>query len=112
MALQTYTLEDKIAALAIEISEARKFRREPGSAMQRHYEILKAISADLRAREELPRNNTLGAMTREMERLLISKVDGASGYPVARMQDLAQLVIGRWPTISQALELFGEESAE
>lgn len=112
MALQVFTLEDKITALGIEIDAARKFRRDPGSAMQRHYEVLKAISADLRARQALPQSNTLGAMRREMERLLISKVDGASGYPPGRMQDLAQLVIGRWTTISQALEHFGEESAE
>lgn len=111
MALEAFTLDEKIAAVDIEITEARKFRRDPGSAMQRHYQILKSVNSDLRARQELPRSNALGALQREIDRLIVTK-DPTSGYHHGRLLELANVVISKWPTIMQSLESFGEESAE
>jgi predicted esterase len=110
MTLNLFSIEDKIAVIEAEIAEARQFRREPGSPMQRHYQILKAIAADLRARAEHPRSNALGALERELTRLRSSKT--ALGYDQGRIIELATLVVSKWPTISQALERYGEESAE
>lgn len=111
MSLDVFSIDDKIAALELEIAEARKFRREPSSPMQRHFKILKAIAADLRARQQLPRSNALGALERELVRLKASR-DARGSYDAGRAAEMANIVVSRWPTISQALEMFGEESAE
>lgn len=111
MAPGRFSIEEKIRAVDVEINEARKFRREPGSAIQRHYEVLKAVAADLRARQHLPRNNTLGRLERELSDMTERRApEGA--YQPGHLVKFANTVISRWPTISQALEQFGEESAE
>lgn len=111
MSPRGFTIEEKVSALHVEIVKARGFPRPPGSNAQRHYEILKSIAADLRGRQELPRNNTLGEIGRMIERMR----DGPRperGYDPNRLCALANYVVGKWPMISQALEQFGEESAE
>lgn len=110
MSVGIFSIDDKIAALDVEIKEARRGRREPGSALHRQYEVLKAIAADLRARQQLPRNNVLGSLERELEQMRRSRT--ALGYDQGRVMELANIVVSRWPVISQALEQFGEESAE
>lgn len=110
MSIKVYPLLDKIDAMAVEIEESRKARRAPGSAEHRHYEILKAISADLRGRQQLPRNNTLGEIERALDQLKQSRTP--EGYDTGQMIRFANLLVNKWPTISQALEHFGEESAE
>lgn len=110
MSVGIFSIDDKIAALDVEIKEARQGRREPGSALHRQYEVLKAIAADLRARQQLPRNNVLGSLERELEQMRRSRT--ALGYDQGRVMELANIVVSRWPVISQALEQFGEESAE
>jgi hypothetical protein len=111
MALKLFTIEEKLAVIHAEIAEQRQSVRRPGSAAQRHYEILKSIAADLQARLELPRNNALGELNRAMERMVQSK-DTFGYYDVERMAQVATVVISKWPIICQALENFGEESAE
>jgi hypothetical protein len=113
LSLRVVSLEDKIAAMGEAIDRARRADRPPGSVSQLHYDALKAVCADLRGRQELPRSQTLG----ELGRLLLRMKDGprvqeGRHYEPNRMIAVANFVAGRWPTISQALELFGEESAE
>lgn len=72
-------------------------------------QALKGIAADLRARLDLPRSNALGELEREMQKLADSKTIG--GYPPGRMIAVAHVIIRKWPTVRQALEQFGEESA-
>lgn len=110
MALNMSTNEQKLAAMELEINEARKARRNPGSEAHRHYETLKAIAADIRARLDLPRNQTLAAMERALQQLVRSKTD--EGYDEGKMNAVAQVVVHKWPFIRLALEKFGEESAE
>lgn len=110
MTVGMFSLDDKLAALDIEIKEARQGRRDPGSALHHQYEVLKAIADDVRVRQQLPRSNLLGSLEREVSRLRGSKT--AAGFDLGRMTELANLIVSRWPTISQALEQFGEESAE
>jgi hypothetical protein len=111
MALKLFTIEEKLAVMHAEINEQRKCDRPPGSAAQRHFEILKAVAADLQARLELPRNNALGDLNRAMERMAQSKT-ALGYYDVERMAQVATVVISKWPVISQALEAFGELSSE
>lgn len=110
MSIEIFSLDDKIAVLDVEIQEARSGRRAPGTALYRHYEVLKAIAADVRARQALPRNSTLGAIERELVRLRQTRT--VDGFDVGRMTELSNMVNSRWPVISQALERYGEESAE
>lgn len=111
MALRVVSLEEKIQALRKAIDIARMAPRPPGSEAQRHYETLKAVSADLRGRLEMPRSNTLGELARLLQRAKDAPRDGQF-FNSGKMIAVANFVVGRWATISQALERFGEESAE
>ena len=111
MTLRVFSIEDKIDVLHIELEEARHFARRSGSTAQRHYEVLKAIGADLRARQSFPRNGALCELTAEIER--VKKTGGREGgYYHGRLVALANLLISKWPMVSQALERFAEEHAE
>ncbi len=111
MSLRVFTLEDKIRAIETEIMEARGADRPPGSLAQRHYELLKSIAADLRARKHLPRNNALGELELALD-LMKRAPRLTAGYNESKMIAVTNIVISKWPVISQALEQFGEESAE
>lgn len=108
MSVGIFSLDAKVEALNLEIEEARKGRREPGSALHRHYQVLQAIAADLRARQPLPRNDALADLEAAL-RLMKSARTNAGHYDQARMIAVAEVVVGRWPVISQALEKFKEE---
>lgn len=109
MALLVVSLEDKLAAIEREINESRRNDRPPGSAAQRHHEALKALAIDVRARMDFPRSNALGELTRAVQRMIESKT---RHYDDVRMIHVANVLINKWPFVSQALERFGEESAE
>ena len=110
MAAKLFSLDDKIGAMHLELVDARRKDRPPGSPAQRHYEILKAIAADLRARQEITCSQTLGELGRMLER--IKSAPEVNGYDHGRLVNMAHFIIGRWPLIQQALENFGEESVE
>jgi len=110
MSLHLFTLAEKIEALTIEVDSARRVARPSGSAAQRQYAVLKAILADLKARAVFPRSQPLGELERALARMQRSKT--ALGYDEGHMVAVANTVINKWPVISQALEQFGEISAE
>lgn len=98
--------ERKKIALA-EVTDAMRANRG------RHdptYLALKAVMADLHGRMELPRSNTLGELERSLARLEASRV--GQSYDSGQLQALAQTLMKHWPTVRQALEQFGEVSAE
>lgn len=109
MTLHVITIEEKLAVVEKAISDLRrKARQDP--VHRANSEILKAIAADLRARIEFPRSNALGELTRALTLAKAKKTD--LGYDHNSLVYVANVVIHKWPTISQALEQFGEESAE
>ncbi|MHB8272025.1 hypothetical protein [Bradyrhizobium sp.] len=112
MSLHTFSIDDKITAIEAAINESRARNRQPGSANQRHHEILKAIAADLRARQQLPRNNALGELGRSLARLKEGTRARGEGYEEGKMIAVANALIRHWPHVAQSLEMFGEESAE
>jgi hypothetical protein len=91
----------------------RKFCRSvpADSGARRQFEILKAIAADLRVRVDMPRSHALGVLARGIESARRTK-GARGGYDPGMLIALAQTLINKWPTVSQALESFGEESAE
>lgn len=110
MTLHVFTLEEKTAIIHALIVEARNQKGAWGSESYRRYEILKAIGADLRARQEMPRSLALGELHRALQRVKQSKTP--LGYDPNALISAAQMLINKWPFVSQALEHFGEESAE
>jgi hypothetical protein len=112
MSPRLYTIEEKIGAVDSEIRRIRKEGFPPNSAAQRHCDILKSVCADLRAREEFPRSNTLGEMTRLLQKVKDEPRGENNGYDHGRLIAFANYTIGNWPIISMALEAYGELSAE
>lgn len=74
------------------------------------YLALKALMHDLDGRIALPRSNTLGEIERALQRTYASRV-GVS-YEVGHLSQIAYTIMKHWPVIRQALEQFGEVSAE
>jgi len=106
----TISLDDKLAVTETLIRAFRDRARNGDQNSILIYESLKSIAADLHARQAFPTSNALGELRRKIERVQASKT--ALGYDEGRLTDLANHVINKWPFISQALERFGEESAE
>ncbi len=109
MSLHVITPEEKLAVIQAAISATRKkARTDP--VHRKNFEVLKAVAADLEARIAFPTSNTLGSLRRGLD--LVKQSKTALGYDQGRLLHVANIVISKWPTISQALEQFGEESAE
>lgn len=72
--------------------------------------VLKAIHANLVARQQHPRSLPLGELERALDRAVQSK--SALGYEIRDLANIANVVIRRWPHIREALEWFGEETAQ
>jgi hypothetical protein len=71
---------------------------------------LKSIAHDIKSRMELPRSNTLGEIERALQRTEASKT--AIGFDTGQLSNVAYTIMKHWPVIRQALEHFGEVSAE
>lgn len=110
MSLHVITLEEKLAVIDAVLDDLRPKARADRRLMAL-YEPLQAIAADLRGRQELPRSQALGELHRALERMKASKTS-LGNYDQARLAEVANVVVRKWPTIQQALEQFGEESAE
>lgn len=108
MTMRQMPIEAKVEAMERAIILLRK--QGYRASDREFYADLKAVAADLRARADRPRNLALGELDRAMDALQRSKT--ALGYDEGKMIAVAQIVVGKWPTIQQALEMWGEESAE
>lgn len=112
MSSKDFFVDEKLAAIEEIIVSERSRARANGTSARgaARYEALKAIAADLRGRQKHARSHTLGEITRRIASVKASKT--SLGYSSGQMEALANTIISKWPTISQALEQFGEESAE
>lgn len=106
MSLHLMSIDEKIEAVERVILLLRATNSQPPGTL----ENLKAVAADLRARQELPTSNALGELERALFRVKQSKT--GLGYDEGKLIAVANTVISKWPMIRQALEQFGEESAE
>ncbi len=110
MSLHTSSLAKQIAAIEKVIVSLRASGARSSAEDSDVFEAVKAIAADLRARQNLPNSNALTELERVLFRMRTSKT--ALGYDDGKMIAVANVVVHNWPTIRQALERFGEESAE
>lgn len=107
MSLKLYSVDEKIKV----VEDLLVYLRKNGGRHTQEHAVLTTIARDLRARRDFPRSNTLGSLERELATVIASK-SGIDGYDHGRLIHLANMVVSRWSTISQALEQFGEECAE
>lgn len=95
------TLDEKIAVVDRLIDEFRWSRPMPETEEYRTYATLKEIAEDLRGRLA----GTPGIVEHELETRIASARASKTGmgYPQTVMVALAENLIGRWPTVKQAL---------
>lgn len=74
------------------------------------YMALKGLMNDLNGRIALPRSNALGEIERSLQRTYATRV--GRSYDVGQLTAVANTLMKHWPVIRQALEHFGEISAE
>lgn len=110
MGFRMHTLEQKLALVERLIVDSREEARSGSADAVETNSILKDLATEFRARLELPRNQALGAMERALYQVVRSKT--SLGYDEGKMIAVANVVLHKWPTIRQALEQYGEESAE
>lgn len=116
MSLTTIELEDQLRAvddMIMEISRSARARVADGPSHETtrlRYEVLKAVAADLRARLDRPRSLALGEIERAIARMTASKT--RLGYGEGKMINVCATLVRHWPFVRQALEHYGEASAE
>ena len=116
MSLTTIELEEQLRAIDEMIVElkrtatARVGDAPAFEASRLRYEVLKAVAADLRARLDRPRSLSLGEIERAIAKMAASKT--RLGYDEGKMTHVAATLVRHWPFVRQALENYGEASAE
>lgn len=104
------TLNEQIEIIDRLIEDFRWARPHPEVDEHQTYQVLKTIAVDLRGR--------LGSAPSIAEHELEKRIEGvkagktATGYPANGMIELAQELIGRWPTVKQALTMFNAMAEE
>lgn len=106
MAVKVFRADEKL-----EVIEAiLESDRHNGVHKTKRHDVLKAVAADLRVRADRPRSLPLGEIERAIKRARESIT--SLGYDQRKLVSVAETLIHHWPFVSQALEHFGEESAE
>ena len=95
---------EKLIEIEALIEDFRYARNDPILQEHRTYLTLKSIAADLRGRGP----GVAGAAQVELQRVIDNAIAAKTGlgYDVNRLRRVAEELIGRWPTIRQALERF------
>lgn len=105
-----FTEKEKLEVIEFMITQWRPARSSSIAGERDTYLILKEIARDIRARMPGVPSKSRETIQRAIDRAVASKtgVPGA-GYQGRKMFALAQVVIGEWATIRQALDQFKEE---
>lgn len=110
-----YMLVDQIAAVEAVIGEIRQYTEPHTEADKKMLGVMASIAKDLRSR--IPENigKTRVAIHQRIN-LANSKRDAShnhlNGYQEKHLIGIAEELIGRWPTVRQALEKFEQETAD
>ena len=100
--------QDKIAAVERLIDDLRWSRNDPAVPEHATYQALKEIARDLRGRLPEAPGKALLALQRRLADAAASKT--VLGFEQRALMGIGEEVIGRWPTVRQALERFGTEA--
>lgn len=100
-------LKEKLQVIEHFIEQWRIARNgDPGERAV--YHTLKAIAEDIRARDRKRATDLITRMDRAMKNAERWKTK-PTGYQPGNLREIAELTIGAWPTIRQALEDFENE---
>lgn len=94
--------EEKLQVIENFVEQWRGSRANSDPSEQHVYQTLKAIADDLRA--PVKTSDTVHRMDRAIRNAQDRKT--STGYATGNLREIAELTIGRWPTIRQALEKF------
>ena len=106
-----FTTADKISVIEAGIDFYRPSRRNKGSPEYRAFCVLKAIAEDYRGRQE---GEPLAAAYALQQAIDVAKAARKPnfGYPMGNLRQIAELTLGYWSSIRQALERFEAETTE
>ena len=104
-AMKLFTTEEKLREVENLIEAIRQTSRS--DADDRRLAVMKALATDLRGRLDTAPNIALTELERRVAAAVRSK--SSLGYKNGAMVGLGEELIGRWPTVRQALEKFGAD---
>lgn len=104
---KTHDPAELLEVLEALIVEHRGGRYKPDDPSFRAYHALKAVAADVRHRSPVAVSSLRKQLSDAVERAHASR--SALGYETGKLRAVAELVIGRWPAVRQALDAFGPE---
>jgi predicted ribosome quality control (RQC) complex YloA/Tae2 family protein len=104
---ERFSFQDKIKLLDAFIERERRF-----SVNGYHDDVflLKEIANDYRARDQQKINGAVCKIARAIQNANRSRT--TLGYQFGNLREIAELTIGFWPTIRQALEAFEKERGQ
>ena len=100
-----HSYSEKREAIEWMIEQHRQWR-EGTSGQQRMLSIMKSIAVDYRARERQKVVETAQRIERAIEYADKRKKPPVYSYEIGNLREIAELTIGSWPVIRQALEEF------
>lgn len=71
--------------------------------------ILKEIAKEIRARDPAAPGRAQDRLQRAIDDAKADRRESGSGYAVPKLRKIAEIAIGEWPTIRQALETYEKE---
>lgn len=100
--------EENLRQLEGLILHFRYARSQPAIEEHKTYLALKAAAEDLRGRQR----ERIGEVGENLRDALdaAQRTKSALGYETGHLRRIAEIVIGAWPTIGQALDRFEEKS--
>lgn len=106
-----FTDLEKLTTVEVLITHWRSGRLSPILNERRTLLILKEIADDIRARDPNQATETIRMLERAIEnaRRALHRTTNAFGYPPGNLREVAEIAIGRWPSIREALERFEKE---
>jgi len=107
---RNFSLDDKLQAIETLIVDLRWARSDPLVPEFKTYWVLKALADDVRGRQLAVKIDTLVNLQKALDAVYASKT--RLGYDIGKLQNLAERLIGRWPTVRQALEYFANAEVE
>ena len=105
---RNFSLGDKIKAAERLIEDLRWSRNDPMVPEFTTYWVMKAVASDLRARQRHVKLQALDDLQHAIDMAHASKI--RPGYEMGKLQHLAELLIGKWPVVRQALESFASHA--
>lgn len=104
-----FTDAEKLEVIEFMITQWRPARSSSIEGERATYLILKEIAADIRGRDPQAPSRARERLQRAIDDAKADRRESGSGYAVPKLRKIAEVTIGEWPTIRQALEVYDKE---